>query len=148
MPPILQPRARIVVLLTSAIVIALTLFALMALSGRGSSTAHAAVKHATNHAVTASDPDTAQVGDQTSPDPAGGAVRGAADPAGNGQAGGSDRSSANDPAGNSHAGGPDSGSTSEESSAETEQGKPGEPAVGHADPAGSAGSDCTGNCVQ
>jgi hypothetical protein len=150
MPRILQPRARIVVLLASAIVIALTLFALMAVGGRGPATAHAAVKHATNHAVIASDPDTAQVGDQTSPDPAGGAVRGAtaADPAGNGQAGGSDSSSANDPAGNSQAGGPDTGSTSQESSTETEQGKPGEPAVGHADPAGSAGSDCTGNCVQ
>jgi hypothetical protein len=35
-----------------------------------------------------------------------------------------------------------------ESSQEPEQGQPGEPAAGHADPSGSAGSDCTGNCVQ
>jgi hypothetical protein len=32
---------------------------------------------------------------------------------------------------------------------DSEQGQPGEPTNGHADPAGSAGSsDCTGNCVQ
>jgi DMSO/TMAO reductase YedYZ molybdopterin-dependent catalytic subunit len=35
-----------------------------------------------------------------------------------------------------------------ESSAEAEQGQPGEPAAGHQDAAGSVGSDCTGNCVQ
>lgn len=40
------------------------------------------------------------------------------------------------------------GETSGESSVETEQGQPGEPANGHQDPAGSAGSQCDGNCVQ
>jgi hypothetical protein len=35
-----------------------------------------------------------------------------------------------------------------ESSVETEQGQPGEPANGHQDTGSGAGSDCTGNCVQ
>jgi hypothetical protein len=146
----LQPRGRIIALLALAAATALTLLALVTLTGGGSTVAHAAVEHASNHATTARDPDTLQVGDQTSPDPAGSAARTAAanDPAGNSQAGGPDTSSANDPAGNSQAGGPDTGSESGESSVETEQGQPGEPTAGHADPAGSAGSNCTGNCVQ
>jgi hypothetical protein len=146
----LKRHRRIAVLLALAAAIALTGLTLMALGGRGPTAAHAAVRHATKQAVTARDPDTLQFGDQTSPDPAGNAARTAAttDPAGNSQAGGPDPSSANDPAGNSQAGGPDTGATSGESSVDSEQGQPGEPAVGHADPAGAAGSDCTGNCVQ
>jgi hypothetical protein len=176
-------RGRIAVLPAVAAAIALTL-TLMALGGRGPAAAHAAVKHATKQSVTARDPDTLQVGDQMSPDPAGSAAKAAAandpagnsqaggpdtsgandpagnsqaggpdtsganDPAGNSQAGGPDTSGANDPAGNSQAGGPDTSSTSGEPSVDSEQGLPGEPAVGHADPAGSAGSNCTGNCVQ
>jgi hypothetical protein len=123
-------RGRSVAVLALAAAIALTL---MALGGRGPTAAHAAVKHAAKQSVTARDPDTLQVGNQTSPDPAGSAAKTA---------------SANDPAGNSQAGGADTSSTSGESSVDSEQGQPGEPAVGHADPAGSAGSDCTGNCVQ
>ena len=141
-------RGRIAVLLALAAAIALTL-TLMALGGRGPAAAHAAVKHATKQSVAPRDPDTLQVGDQMSPDPAGTAKAAAAnDPAGNSQAGGPDTSSANDPGGNSQAGGPDTSSTSGESSVDSEQGLPGEPAVGHADPVGSAGSNCTGNCVQ
>jgi hypothetical protein len=145
-----KPHARIVVLLALAAATALTLLALMAFGGHGPATAHAAVKHATKQSASVRDPDTAQVGDQTSPDPAGSAARTAAanDPAGNGQAGGPDTSSANDPAGNSQAGGPDTGASSGESSVDSEQGLPGEPANGHADPAGAAGSNCTGSCVQ
>jgi hypothetical protein len=48
--------------------------------------------------------------------------------------------------GGGQTGGP--GETSGESSSESEQGQGGEPAGGHADPAGAAGSNCTGNCVQ
>ncbi len=158
-------RGILLLLAIAAAVTALTLIALMP-DGRGSPSAIAAVKHATKHAAKASDPDTAQVGDQTSPDPAGpvGGTAAVNDPAGNGQAGGPDPAARNDPAGNSqaggpdpaagndpvgnsHAGGPDPAGTSE-SSTDSEQGQPGESANGHADPAGSAGSDCTGNCVQ
>jgi hypothetical protein len=124
-------RGILLLLAIAAAVTALTLIALMP-DGRGSPSAIAAVKHATEHAAKASDPDTAQVGDQTSPDPAGPVSRTAA---------------MNDPAGNSQAGGPDPAGTSE-SSTDSEQGQPGESANGHADPAGSAGGDCTGNCVQ
>jgi hypothetical protein len=123
---------RIAVLMALAAAIALTLM-LMALGGRGPAAAHAAVKYAAKQSVTARDPDTLQVGDQTSPDPAVSATKAAA---------------SNDPAGNSQAGGPDTSSTSGESGVDSEQGAPGEPAVGHADPAGAAGSNCTGNCVQ
>jgi hypothetical protein len=163
----LKRRRRIAVLLALAAAMALALLSLVALGGGGPTAAHAALKHATKQAVTARDPDTLQVGDQTTPDPGGSAAEAAAakdpagnsqadgpdtssanDPAGNSQAGGPDPSSAQDPAGNSQAGGPDTGSTSGESAVDSEQGQPGEPAVGHADPAGSAGSDCTGNCVQ
>jgi hypothetical protein len=122
-------RGRSVVVLALAATIALTL---LTLGGRGPTAAHAAVKHAAKQSVTARDPDTLQVGDQTSPDPAASAAK---------------TEAANDPAGNSQAGGPDTSSTSE-SSVDSEQSLPGEPAVGHADPVGSAGSDCTGNCVQ
>ncbi len=125
-------RGRIAVLLALAAAIALTL-TVMALGGRGPAAAHAAVNHATKQSVTARDPDTLQVGDQTSPDPASSAAKATA---------------VNDPAGNSQAGGPDTSSTSGESSVDSEQGLSGEPAVGHADRAGSAGSNCTGNCVQ
>jgi hypothetical protein len=163
---LLKRRRRIAVLLALA-ALALTLLTLMALGGRGPTAAHAAVKHATKESVTARDTDTLQVGDQTSPDPAGSAAKTAAandpagssqaggpdtssvnDPAGNSQAGGPDTSSVNDPAGNSQAGGPDTASTSGESSVDSEKGLPGEPAVGNSDPAGGAGGNCTGNCVQ
>lgn len=143
-------RGRIAVLVALAAAFTLALMTLSALGGSGPTVAHAAVKHSTKEALTARDPDTLQVGDQTSPDPAGGAVEAAAanDPAGNSQAGGADKSSATDPAGSSQAGGPDTGSTSGESSGDSEQGQPGEPVVGHADPAGAPGGECTGNCVQ
>jgi hypothetical protein len=142
-------RRRLAVLLAFSAAVALAL-ALLALSGRGPTVAHAAVKHAAKQAVMARDADTLQVGDQTSPDRAGTAASTAAarDPSGTSQAGGPDTSSATDPAGNSQAGGPDTGASSGESSVDSEQGQPGEPAVGHADPAGAAGSNCTGNCVQ
>jgi hypothetical protein len=145
-----NPHARIVALLAVAAAMTLTLLALMAFGGPGPATAHAAVKHATAQSASVADPDTAQVGDQTSPDPVASAAPTAAanDPVGNGQANGPDTSGANDPAGNSQAGGPDTGTSSGESSVESEQGLPGEPTNGNADPVGAAGSDCTGNCVQ
>jgi len=128
-----KQHGRIAVLLALAAAIALTSLTLMALGGSGPTAAHAAVRPVTKEAVAARDTDTLQVGDQTSPDQAGAAAKAA---------------TANDPAGNSQAGGPDTGATPGESSADSEQGQPGEPAVGHADPAGAAGGDCTGNCVQ
>jgi hypothetical protein len=142
-------HGRMAVLLALAAAIGLTLLTLSA-TGSGPTAAHAAVKHATKEAVPARDPDTLQVGDQTSPDPAGSSAKAAAanDPAGNSQAGGQDTSSASDPAGDSQAGGPDTGSGSRESSVDSEQGQPGEPAVGNADPSGAAGSNCSGNCIQ
>lgn len=166
MARMLKPHARIVVLLALAAAMALTLLALMAFGGRGPAAAHAAVRHA-KQAATTTDRDNVQVGDQTSPDPVGAAARKAAahdpaggsqaggadpagnnDPAGGSQAGGADPASSNDPAGGSQAGGPDPAGSSGESTVDSEQGQPGEPANGHADPAGSAGSNCTGNCVQ
>ena len=135
----LTRRRRFAVLLVLAAAIVLTVSTLIALGVRGPATAHAAMRHANKvqhagkmPAVTARDGDTRQVGDQTSPDPAGGSAE----------------TGAGDPAGNGNAGGPDQGSPAGESSQEPEQGQPGEPAAGHADPSGSAGSDCTGNCVQ
>jgi len=132
----LKRHRRLAAFLTLSAAIALTLLTLGAFGGRAPA-AHAAVKHTVRHVAAARDPGTLQVGDQTSPDPAG-----------NSQAGGPDTSNPTDPAGNSQAGGPDTGSTSDGSGVESELGQPGEPAVGHADPAGAAGSDCTGNCVQ
>jgi hypothetical protein len=144
-------RRAIAVLVALLAALALTLVTLMVL-GRGSAAAHPPVWHpmTAKAAVVARDTDTAQVGNQSSPDLSAGGLKAAAmsDPAGSSQAGGADTSSTPDPAGNSQAGGPDTGTAAGESSVDSEQGQPGEPAVGHADPAGSGGSDCTGNCVQ
>jgi hypothetical protein len=134
----MRRRGRIFILLALATAIGVALFAAMAVGARGPASAHAAtpthaaVQHAAI-ATTPKDGDTAQTGNQTGPDRAG-------TPAESG--------SASDPAGTSQASGPDTGTSSGETSPESEQGQPGEPAGGHADPAGSTGGDCTGNCVQ
>ncbi|MDQ6817148.1 MAG: hypothetical protein M3018_07040 [Actinomycetota bacterium] len=89
------------------------------------------------------DTDNVQSGDQTGPDPAGAKSSESTtgpDPAG-AQSG---DTTTPDPAGAT----PGESTGSSESSVESEQGQPGEPANGHQDPAGASGDNCTGNCVQ
>jgi hypothetical protein len=123
---LMRRSRRALVLFAAVALMAGLMFALLASGGRLPATAHAAVhhaaKHAQHHAVKSSaDGDTVQSGDQTTPDAPGAAAETTA--------------------------ASETGAESE-SSVESEQGQPGEPAVGHADPAGSSGQDCTGNCVQ
>lgn len=122
-----------------------------ALLSSGTGPAQAAVHHAKHHARQHSEPtggpdtDNVQSGDQTSPDPSGAASTtgdhpGSTDP-GNVQSGDQTTPDTTGAA-------PGESTGSGESSVETEQGQPGEPANGHQDSGTGAGNECAGNCVQ
>lgn len=131
---LMRRHRAVAILAVSAMALAALLLWLVA-GGGGPASAQAATSHAKHHAThhashhvsarhaqSPADGDTVQSGDQTSPDTPG--------------------------ASSAQSDGSESVGSETESSVESEQGLPGEPAVGHEDPAGAAGPDCTGGCVQ
>jgi hypothetical protein len=130
-------RAAMIAMLALAAAAALMLALMSNGAGPAQAAVHNAGKHRVHHArhhsaareqAGGTDPDNVQSGDQTTPD-------------NNVQSG---DQSAPDTSGSA----PGENTGAGESSVESEQGQPGEPANGHQDGGSNTANECTGNCVQ